>query len=57
MALDGIEDPQNVGAVLRAADAAGATGALVPERRAPPLGAAVSRASAARSSTSPWPGS
>jgi len=46
VALDGIEDPQNVGAVLRSADAAGATGALVPDRRAPPLGAAVSRASA-----------
>jgi 23S rRNA (guanosine2251-2'-O)-methyltransferase len=46
VALDGIEDPQNVGAVLRSADAAGASGALVPERHAPPLGAVVSRASA-----------
>jgi 23S rRNA (guanosine2251-2'-O)-methyltransferase len=46
IALDGIEDPQNVGAVLRSADSAGATGALVPERRSPPLGDAVSRASA-----------
>jgi 23S rRNA (guanosine2251-2'-O)-methyltransferase len=46
VALDGVEDPQNVGALLRAADAAGATGALVTERHAAPLGAAVSRASA-----------
>jgi len=46
LAFDGVEDPQNVGALLRAADAAGATGALLTERHAPPLGAAVSRASA-----------
>jgi 23S rRNA (guanosine2251-2'-O)-methyltransferase len=46
VAIDGVEDPQNVGALFRAADAAGATGALVTERHAPPLGAAVSRASA-----------
>ncbi|HEX2484741.1 MAG TPA: 23S rRNA (guanosine(2251)-2'-O)-methyltransferase RlmB [Myxococcota bacterium] len=46
VALDGVEDPQNVGALLRAADAAGASGAILPERHAPPLGAAVSRASA-----------
>jgi 23S rRNA (guanosine2251-2'-O)-methyltransferase len=46
VALDGVEDPQNVGALLRAADAAGASGAILAERHAPPLGAAVSRASA-----------
>jgi 23S rRNA (guanosine2251-2'-O)-methyltransferase len=46
VALDGVEDPQNVGALLRSAEAAGATGVLIPERRAPPLGAAVGRASA-----------
>ena len=46
VALDGVEDPQNVGALLRSAEAAGATGVLLPERRAPPLGAAVARASA-----------
>lgn len=44
--LDAVEDPQNVGAILRAADAAGATGLLMANRRAPPLGAAVARASA-----------
>jgi 23S rRNA (guanosine2251-2'-O)-methyltransferase len=46
VALDGIEDPQNVGALLRAAEGAGASGALIPERHAPPLGSVVSRASA-----------
>jgi 23S rRNA (guanosine2251-2'-O)-methyltransferase len=44
--LDAVEDPQNVGAILRAADAAGATGLLIANRRSPPLGAAVARASA-----------
>ncbi len=46
VALDGVEDPQNVGSIARVADAAGAHGLLLTERRAPPLGAAVSRASA-----------
>lgn len=46
VALDGIEDPQNLGAILRVADAAGVRGALVPERRAAPLTPAVARASA-----------
>jgi 23S rRNA (guanosine2251-2'-O)-methyltransferase len=46
VALDGIEDPQNLGAILRAAEGSGASGALLTERHAPPLGAAVARASA-----------
>jgi 23S rRNA (guanosine2251-2'-O)-methyltransferase len=46
VALDGIEDPQNLGAILRVADAAGAAGALLPERRIAPLSPAVGRASA-----------
>jgi len=46
VALDGVEDPQNVGALLRAAEGAGASGALLSERHAPPLGSVVSRASA-----------
>jgi 23S rRNA (guanosine2251-2'-O)-methyltransferase len=46
VACDGVEDPQNLGAILRVADAAGAVGALLPERRAAPLSAAVGRASA-----------
>jgi 23S rRNA (guanosine2251-2'-O)-methyltransferase len=46
LALDGVEDPQNVGAILRVADVAGVRGALLPERRAAPLSPAVARASA-----------
>jgi 23S rRNA (guanosine2251-2'-O)-methyltransferase len=44
--LDGIEDPQNVGAILRSADAAGAHGVVRQARHAAPLGGAVARASA-----------
>lgn len=44
--LDGVEDPQNVGAIARVADAAGCGGLVLTERHAPPLSAAVSRASA-----------
>lgn len=44
--LDGIEDPQNLGAVLRSAEAAGAHGVFVPERRAVGLTGAVAKASA-----------
>jgi 23S rRNA (guanosine2251-2'-O)-methyltransferase len=45
VALDGVEDPQNVGALIRVAEASGADGLIVSERRAAPLGAAVARAS------------
>lgn len=44
--LDGIEDPQNLGAILRSADAAGVHGVIVRARRAAGLTASVSRASA-----------
>lgn len=46
VALDGVEDPQNLGAIIRVAEAAGAQGLVLTARRAPPLGAAVARASA-----------
>lgn len=46
VALDGVEDPQNLGAIIRVAEAAGALGLILTARRAPPLGAAVARASA-----------
>lgn len=44
--LDGIEDPQNLGAILRVADAAGATGVVRQTRHAAPLGGATAKASA-----------
>jgi 23S rRNA (guanosine2251-2'-O)-methyltransferase len=44
--LDGIEDPQNLGAILRTADAAGAHGVVRQTRHAAPLGGAAAKASA-----------
>jgi 23S rRNA (guanosine2251-2'-O)-methyltransferase len=46
LALDGVEDPQNLGALLRVADGAGVDGVLLTERRAAPLTAAAVKASA-----------
>lgn len=46
LALDQIEDPQNLGAVLRSAEATGVHGVVIPARRAAPATAAVARASA-----------
>jgi 23S rRNA (guanosine2251-2'-O)-methyltransferase len=37
LALDGVEDPQNLGALLRVADGAGVDGVLLTERRSAPL--------------------
>jgi len=44
--LDGVEDPRNLGAIVRTALAAGADGVVLPERRAAGLTEAVARASA-----------
>ena len=44
--LDGVEDPHNLGAVIRTALAAGAHGVIIPERRAAGLTDTVARASA-----------
>jgi len=44
--LDGLQDPQNVGALIRSADAAGVHGVLLPGRRSCPLNMAVAKVSA-----------
>ncbi|MGA9049204.1 MAG: 23S rRNA (guanosine(2251)-2'-O)-methyltransferase RlmB [Dehalococcoidia bacterium] len=44
--LDGIEDPHNLGAILRTADAAGVHGVVIRERRAVGITPAVTKASA-----------
>ncbi|NLT65943.1 MAG: 23S rRNA (guanosine(2251)-2'-O)-methyltransferase RlmB [Acidobacteria bacterium] len=44
--LDGIEDPNNLGAILRSAEAAGADGVFLPRRRSAGLSGTVVKASA-----------
>ena len=44
--LDGIEDPHNLGAIIRTANLAGAHGVIIPKHRACPLTATVAKASA-----------
>lgn len=44
--LDGIEDPHNLGAIIRTANLAGAHGVIIPKRRAVGLTATVAKASA-----------
>jgi 23S rRNA (guanosine2251-2'-O)-methyltransferase len=46
LALDGVEDPQNLGALLRVADGAGVDGVVLTERRSAPLSAVAVKASA-----------
>jgi 23S rRNA (guanosine2251-2'-O)-methyltransferase len=47
--LDGVEDPQNLGAIIRTADAAGADGIVLPKRRAVGVTGTVAKASAGAS--------
>ena len=44
--LDGVEDPHNLGAIIRSADCLGAHGVIIPKRRAAGLTATVSKSSA-----------
>jgi 23S rRNA (guanosine2251-2'-O)-methyltransferase len=44
--LDGVEDPRNLGAVLRSAECAGADGVIIPDRRAAGLTETVAKSSA-----------
>jgi 23S rRNA (guanosine2251-2'-O)-methyltransferase len=46
LALDGVEDPQNLGALLRVADGAGVDGVVLTERRSAPLSSVAVKASA-----------
>jgi 23S rRNA (guanosine2251-2'-O)-methyltransferase len=49
LVLDGVEDPQNLGAVIRTAEGAGADGLVIPERRATGVTPTVVKASAGAS--------
>lgn len=44
--LDSVQDPRNLGAVIRTADGAGVAGVVIPERRAAGLGGAAAKAAA-----------
>jgi 23S rRNA (guanosine2251-2'-O)-methyltransferase len=46
IALDQVQDPQNLGAICRTAECAGATGLVIPERRSAEVTPAVCKASA-----------
>ena len=46
LALDGVEDPQNLGALLRVADGAGVDGIVLTERRSAPISPVAVKASA-----------
>jgi 23S rRNA (guanosine2251-2'-O)-methyltransferase len=49
LALDGVEDPHNLGALLRTADGAGVDGVVLPERRSAPVTGTVAKTSAGAS--------
>lgn len=51
--LDGVEDPHNLGAVIRTAEACGASGVVIPERHSAPMSATVVKASAGASAHLP----
>jgi 23S rRNA (guanosine2251-2'-O)-methyltransferase len=49
LVLDGVEDPHNLGALIRSADGAGVDGVVIPERRAAGITGTVVKASAGAS--------
>jgi len=51
--LDGVEDPHNLGAIIRTAHAAGALAVVVPDRRSAPLNETVAKAAAGALSVLP----
>jgi 23S rRNA (guanosine2251-2'-O)-methyltransferase len=54
LALDGVQDPHNLGAVLRTAEAAGADAVVVPRHGAAGLGPTVSKVAAGAAETLPF---
>ncbi len=46
VAVDGVQDPRNLGALLRTCDAAGVAGVLLPKRRVAPLSGVAAKTSA-----------
>jgi 23S rRNA (guanosine2251-2'-O)-methyltransferase len=53
LALDGVQDPHNLGACLRTADACGVMAVIVPRDRAAPLNATVRKVAAGAAETTP----
>ena len=53
LALDGVEDPRNLGAIVRSAYLLGADGVIIPEHRAAQVTAVVAKASAGASELCP----
>lgn len=53
LVLDGVQDPHNLGACLRSADAAGVHGVIVPREHSAPLTAAARRAASGAAETMP----
>jgi 23S rRNA (guanosine2251-2'-O)-methyltransferase len=53
LALDGVQDPHNLGACLRTADACGALGVIVPRDRAAQLNATARKVAAGAAETTP----
>ncbi|MEW6331894.1 MAG: 23S rRNA (guanosine(2251)-2'-O)-methyltransferase RlmB [Pseudomonadota bacterium] len=53
LVLDGVQDPHNLGACLRSADAAGAHGVIVPREHSAPLSAVARRAACGAPETIP----
>lgn len=51
--MDGVEDPRNLGAIIRTVDAAGGDGVIIPSRRATGLTATVAKTSAGASAHLP----
>ena len=53
LVLDGVEDPHNLGAIIRTADGAGADGVVIPERRSVGVNATVAKVAAGAAESLP----